>query len=41
MRNQQFAIRPTTLDQARVELQRIHFLDDTNLSFTTPSDLLR
>ncbi|WP_414948812.1 Xaa-Pro dipeptidyl-peptidase [Levilactobacillus brevis] len=41
MRNQQFAIRPTTLDQARVELQQIHFLDDTNLSFTTPSDLLR
>lgn len=41
MRNHQFAIRPTTPQQALVELQRIHFLDATTEAATTPSQLLR
>ena len=41
MRNHQFAIRPTTPQQALVELKRIHFLDATTANLTQPSALLR
>lgn len=41
MRNHQFAIRPTTPQQALVELKRIHFLDTTTATLTSPSALLR
>ena len=40
MRNQQFAIRPTTPEQALAELHAVHFLDTTTDQLTTPSDLL-
>lgn len=40
MRNQQFAIRPTTPEQALTELRAVHFLDATNATLSTPSALL-
>lgn len=41
MRNQQFALRPTTPKQALVELKRIHFLTEQNDHLTSPAALLR
>ncbi|KRN01136.1 x-prolyl-dipeptidyl aminopeptidase [Levilactobacillus senmaizukei DSM 21775 = NBRC 103853] len=40
MRNQQFAIRPTTAPEAVTELKRIHFLDNQNVVLTHPNELL-
>lgn len=41
MRNQQFAIRPTSPEQALTELQAVHFLDASTDTLTTPSALLQ